>query len=132
MADIGAVGSRVPVPVPAENQQIANVDRGPTSPSPWPIPDHLAGLTQPLEPSGGQLPPAGVPGSRSAPGSDAQGGRVLPDVSSGLDPSQLVAAEQMRMLGGATATAQLLGLNMQPTFMGAFLPPPGNTQALRY
>jgi len=57
---------------------------------------------------------------------------VLSDVSSGLDPSQLVAAEQMRVLGGATATATLLGLDLRPTVIGTLLAPPGNSEALRY
>ncbi len=50
----------------------------------------------------------------------------------GRDPSQLVAAEQMRARGGASATEELLGLNRQPTVMGALAPPPGNAEALRH
>ena len=83
-------------------------------------------------PSGPGLP--GVPPSQADQGSAGSAGstRVLSDVSSGLDPSQLVAAEQMRVLGGATATARLLGLDLRPTVMGTLLAPPGNSEALRY
>src|SRR5215471_5429177 len=80
-------------------------------------------------PAGPGLP--GVPPSQ-ADESSAGSTRVLSDVSSGLDPSQLVAAEQMRVLGGATATATLLGLDLRPTVMGTLLAPPGNSEALRY
>jgi len=80
-------------------------------------------------PSGPGL--SGVPPSQ-ADESSSGSTRVLSDVSSGLDPSQLVAAEQMRVLGGATATATLLGLDLRPTVMGTLLAPPGNSEALRY
>src|SRR5215471_32965 len=80
-------------------------------------------------PSGPGL--SGVPPSQ-ADESSSGSTRVLSDVSSGLDPSQLVAAEQMRVLGGATATATLLGLDLRPTVIGTLLAPPGNSEALRY
>jgi hypothetical protein len=97
----------------------------------WPDPAHATEPSGPgsERPAGPALP--GVPANRPDQNS-ANTGRVLSDVSSGLDPSQLVAAEQMRALGGATATARLLGLDLQPTVMGALLAPPGNSEALRY
>jgi hypothetical protein len=56
----------------------------------------------------------------------------MPDVIAGRDPSQMVAAERMRAAGGASATDDLLGLNRQPSMLGAFAPPPGNSEALRH
>jgi hypothetical protein len=56
----------------------------------------------------------------------------MPDALTGRDPSQLVAAEQMRARGGASATEELLGLNRQPTMVGALAAPPGNAEALRH
>jgi hypothetical protein len=53
-------------------------------------------------------------------------------VLAGRDPSQLVAAERMREAGGASATEKLLGLNQQPSVVGAFTAPPGNSEALRH
>lgn len=57
---------------------------------------------------------------------------VLPDVLAGRDASQLTAAEQMRATGGTSATDALLGLDRQPSLMGALLAPPGNSEALRH
>lgn len=57
---------------------------------------------------------------------------VLPDVLAGREQSQMVAAERMRAAGGASATEQLLGLNQQPSIMGAIAAPPGNSEALRH
>lgn len=71
--------------------------------------------------------PTGIP----VPGAAGQG-NLLPDVLAGRDPSQLVAAERMRESGGVSATDQLLGLNRQPSVVGAFAPPPGNSEALRH
>lgn len=68
--------------------------------------------------------PTGVP----VPGQ----GQVLPDVLAGRDVSQLIAAERMREAGGASATEKLLGLNQQPSVVGAFSAPPGNSEALRH
>ena len=71
--------------------------------------------------------PTGIP-VPSAPGQ----GQILSDVLAGRDASQLVAAERMREAGGASATEKLLGLNQQPSIMGAFAAPPGNNEALRH
>src|SRR6185503_18150923 len=59
-------------------------------------------------------------------------GNAMPDVLAGRDPSQLIAAEQIRVAGGGTVTDELLGLNLQPTMAGALLAPPGNTDFLRH
>jgi hypothetical protein len=56
----------------------------------------------------------------------------MPDALAGKDPSQIVAAEQLRSRGSASATEELLGLNRQPTIMGALAAPPGNAEALRH
>ncbi len=68
------------------------------------------------------LPAPDVPGQKS----------ILPDVLLGRDPSQVLAAEQLRSTGGASATEELLGLNQQPTMPGTILPPLGNDVALRH
>jgi len=57
---------------------------------------------------------------------------ILPDALLGRDPSQVLAAEQLRATGGASATEELLGLNQQPTMPGTILPPLGNDVALRH
>lgn len=59
-------------------------------------------------------------------------GKVLSDVLAGRDPSQLTAAELLRENGGVSATEKLLGLDQQPSILGAFLAPPGNAEALRH
>jgi hypothetical protein len=59
-------------------------------------------------------------------------GKVLSDVLAGRDPSQLTAAELLRENGGVSATEKLLGLDKQPSVVGAFLAPPGNAEALRH
>lgn len=83
------------------------------------------GLATPVGQPGPQGQPVGLP----APPSTAP---LMPDALAGRDPSQLVAAEQMRARGGGTATEELLGLNRQPTIAGALPPPPGNAEALRH
>jgi hypothetical protein len=79
----------------------------------------------------GQPGPLGQPTGLPAPVQPGQVG-VMPDVLAGRDPSQMVAAERMRASGGASATDELLGLNRQPSMLGAFAPPPGNSEALRH
>lgn len=68
------------------------------------------------------LPAPDVPGQKN----------ILPDALLGRDPSQALAAEQLRATGGASATEELLGLNQQPTMPGTILPPLGNDVALRH
>jgi hypothetical protein len=83
------------------------------------------GLAAPVGQPGQLGQPVGLP----APPSTAP---LMPDALAGRDPSQLVAAEQMRARGGASATEELLGLNRRPTIMGALAAPPGNAEALRH
>src|SRR5215213_7141959 len=83
------------------------------------------GLATPVGQPGPQGQPVGLP----APPTTAP---LMPDALAGRDPSQLVAAEQLRARGGGTATEELLGLNRLPTMVGALAPPPGNAEALRH
>ena len=84
-------------------------------------PDVPTGPPGPLgQPTG--IPPPVVPGQP----------RILPDVLAGRDPSQLKAAEILRDAGGVSATEKLLGLDRQPSIVGAFSAPPGNSEALRH
>ncbi|MEA2175761.1 MAG: hypothetical protein QOD00_3353 [Blastocatellia bacterium] len=78
--------------------------------------------------------PVGQPGSLGQPtGIPVPGqGKVLPDVLAGSDATQLIGAERMREAGGVSATERLLGLNQQPSIMGALTAPPGNSDALRH
>ncbi|MDQ3321954.1 MAG: hypothetical protein M3525_05915 [Acidobacteriota bacterium] len=57
---------------------------------------------------------------------------LMPNVVTGRDPSQLIAAEKMRSNAGHSATDVLLGLNRQPSTLGTMLAPPGNLEALRH
>jgi len=57
---------------------------------------------------------------------------LMPNVVTGRDPSQLIAAEKMRSNAGHSATDVLLGLNRQPPALGAIVAPPGNIEALRH
>jgi hypothetical protein len=81
----------------------------------------------PIGPSG----PLGQPTGQPAPAGPGQT-QLLPDVLAGSEPTQFIAAEQMRSTGGASATEALLGLDRQPTILGAFFGPPGNGEALRH
>ena len=81
----------------------------------------------PAGPPGALGQPTGVP-IPATPGR----GQILPDVLAGRDPSQLTAAELLRDNGGVSATEKLLGLDLQPSIIGAFLAPPGNAEALRH
>ncbi|MGI8788216.1 MAG: hypothetical protein ACR2HG_10695 [Pyrinomonadaceae bacterium] len=57
---------------------------------------------------------------------------LMPNVITGRDPSQAIAAEKMRSSGGQSATDVLLGLNRQPSTLGVLLAPPGNLEVLRH
>jgi hypothetical protein len=57
---------------------------------------------------------------------------LMPNVVTGRDASQQIAAEKMRSNAGYSATEVLLGLNRQPSTIGILLAPPGNLDALRH
>jgi hypothetical protein len=57
---------------------------------------------------------------------------LMPEVVTGRDATQFIAAEKMRSNGGVSATDVLLGLNQQPSVLGGLLAPPGNLEALRH
>lgn len=58
--------------------------------------------------------------------------QLMPNVVTGRDASQQIAAEKMRSNAGYSATEVLLGLNQQPSTTGVLLAPPGNLDALRH
>jgi hypothetical protein len=119
MSDVRGVNNSA---VPPANQRVDEpVGKVPTS-GPQPAqPDIPTGPPGPLGQPTGMPPPA-------APGQP----RILPDVLAGRDPSQLKAAELLRDTGGVSATEKLLGLDRQPSIVGAFSAPPGNSEALRH
>ena len=57
---------------------------------------------------------------------------LMPEVVTGREASQLIAAEKLRTNAGESATDVLLGLNRQPSVLGGLLAPPGNIEALRH
>lgn len=57
---------------------------------------------------------------------------LMPNVVTGRDATQQIAAEKMRSNAGYSATEVLLGLNRQPLTTGILLAPPGNLDALRH
>ena len=116
MSDIrGVNNAAVPPPAQGVEEPVGKVSTG------GPQPDMPAGPPGPLgQPTG--MPPPVAPGQP----------RVLPDVLAGRDPSQLKAAELLRDSGGVSATERLLGLDLQPSIVGAFSAPPGNSEALRH
>jgi hypothetical protein len=113
----GVQDSTLPV-----NQRVDDpVRKAPTATNQPAVPETPTGPPGPL----GQ--PTGLP-SPVAPDQ----ARILSDVLAGRDPSQLRAAESLRERGGVSATEKLLGLDRQPSIVGAFPPPPGNSEALRH
>jgi hypothetical protein len=89
--------------------------------------------SQPVQPNMPAGPPGalGQPTGLPPPVTPGQP-QILPDVLAGRDPSQLKAAELLRDTGGVSATEKLLGLDRQPSIVGAFSAPPGNSEALRH
>lgn len=79
--------------------------------------------------------PVGQPGKARQP-ADAerlpQSQKILTDAAIGGDNSQTEAAKHLTMLGGASATDKLLGLDLRPTMTGTLAPPPGNSEFLRH
>lgn len=122
MADVGGVNNAPGRVTPAQGQGDASAEAVRPMNQPGVQPE---GLATPVGQPGPQGQPVGLP----APPATAP---LMPDALAGRDPSQLVAAEQMRARGGASATEELLGLNRQPTMAGALPPPPGNAEALRH
>ncbi|MET0753975.1 MAG: hypothetical protein ABWZ66_11400 [Pyrinomonadaceae bacterium] len=57
---------------------------------------------------------------------------LMPNVVTGRDATQQIAAEKMRSNAGYSSTEVLLGLNRQPSTTGILLAPPGNLDALRH
>lgn len=57
---------------------------------------------------------------------------LMPNVVTGRDASQMIAAEKLRSNGGHSATDVLLGLHRQPSTLGVLLAPPGNLEMLRH
>lgn len=117
MPDVKGVGGQIPPPA---NQTQAS--------------ERAAGQ---VNPTGAQEVPVGQPGTLGQPtGLPAPvlpgQTKILPDVLAGREPTQMFAAERIREAGGASATEVLLGLNRQPSILGAFAPPPGNSEALRH
>ena len=122
MADLSGVNNAPGRVTPAQGQGDASAEAVRPANQPGVQPE---GLATPVGQPGPQGQPVGLP----LPPSTAP---LMPDALAGRDPSQLVAAEQMRARGGASATEELLGLNRQPTMVGALAPPPGNAEALRH
>lgn len=122
MADVSGVNHAPGRVTPAQGQGDASAEAVRPTGQPGVQPE---GLATPVGQPGPQGQPIGLP----APPTTVP---LMPDALAGRDPSQLVAAEQMRARGGASATEELLGLNRQPTIMGALAPPPGNAEALRH
>lgn len=122
MADVGGVNNAHGRVTPAQGQGDASAAAVTPQGQPGVQPE---GLATPVGQPGPQGQPVGLP----APPTTAP---LMPDALAGRDPSQLVAAEQMRARGGASATEELLGLNRLPTMVGALAPPPGNAEALRH
>lgn len=122
MAEVGGVNNAPGRVMPAQGQGDASAEAVRPMNQPGVQPE---GLATPVGQPGPQGQPVGLP----APPSTAP---LMPDALAGRDPSQLVAAEQLRARGGASATEELLGLNLRPTMVGALPPPPGNAEALRH
>lgn len=120
MAEISGIGSGGVLP--QSQNQIGGERNAATQVNPANLPDPNAPVGQPGplgQPTGVPIPPGQQP-------------VVLPEVLTGSHPTQMIAAEQMRARGGASAVEELLGLNKQPTIMGALAAPPGNSEALRH
>lgn len=120
MAEIGGVNNAPGTVTPAQGQTEA--------PGVNPAAQSVGGPEGSAAPVG-QPGVLGQPVGLPAPPTTAP---LMPDALAGRDPSQLVAAEQMRARGGAGATEELLGLNRQPTMLGVLAAPPGNAEALRH
>ena len=117
MSDVrGVNNSAIPPPGQRIDEPAGKTPGGGTTPSDIPTgPPGALG-----QPTG--MPPPVAPGQA----------QILPDVLAGREPSQMRAAELLRDTGGVSATEKLLGLDRQPSIVGAFAAPPGNSEALRH
>lgn len=122
MADLSGVNNAPGRVTPAQGQGDASAEAVRPLNQPGVQPE---GMATPVGQPGPQGQPVGLP----APPTTLP---LMPDALAGRDPSQLVAAEQMRTRGSASATEELLGLNRRPTIVGALAAPPGNAEALRH
>jgi hypothetical protein len=123
MSDVGRVGGHFP---PQKQEQVSEKPSGAQSHTSSHVPQtQTPPPNAPLGKPGLHGQPTGMP----APGVSGQT-KIMSDALTGRDPSQAIAAEQMRAAGGASATEELLGLNRQPPMAGALAPPPGNQEAL--
>jgi hypothetical protein len=125
MSDVGRVGGHIP---PQKQDQVSEKPAGAQSRTPPHTPQTQ---TPPPNVPLGEPGPHGQPTGMPAPGVSGQT-KIMSDALTGRDPSQAIAAEQMRATGAASATEELLGLNRQPPMAGALAPPPGNQEALSH
>lgn len=119
MAEIKNIGGQ-PLPIGEQNVQKVGEDIGK-------LPTQLPQNSETSVGRGNAGQPIGLP-----PTDPTTQNALMPNVVTGRDASQLVAAEKMRSNGGHSATDVLLGLNQQPSTLGVMLAPPGNLEALRH
>lgn len=125
MAEIGNVNNRLP-PAPGTAADGRALDVGAVGNETRRV------TTQPGAPTNASVGQPGALGQPTGLPVAGAGAQVLPDVLAGRDPSQMAAAERMRQAGGASAVEALLGLDRQPSIVGALTAPPGNLEALRH
>lgn len=121
MPEVNKVGNQ---PLPIE-QQVQKPSGAPEN-----LPGQLppdTNLEQAAVGRGNAGQPVGVP-----PKTPLTQNALMPEVVTGRDATQFIAAEKMRSNGGVSATDVLLGLNQQPSILGGLLAPPGNLEALRH
>jgi hypothetical protein len=119
MADIKNVGNQ-PLPVDQNAAKIADEAAAK-------LPNQVAPQTDSAVGRGAIGQPVGQP--QIEPTTQNQ---LMPNVVTGRDASQMIAAEKLRANGGHSATDVLLGLNRQPSALGVLVAPPGNLEMLRH
>lgn len=120
MAEVNKIGNQ---PLPVSEQQVQK-PQGATEKLPAQLPEQ-GGEQNVGRGTIGQ--PVGVP-----PKIPLTQNALMPEVVTGREASQLIAADKLRSNGGVSATDVLLGLNRQPSVLGGLLAPPGNLEALRH
>ena len=120
MPEIGRIGGSIP---PQKQDLAAERTAGPANTAHTPP----AARNVPIGPPGPLSQPTGLP-APVAPGQT----KLLPGVVAERDPSRSISTERLSTLGGTSATEELMGLNRQPSILGAFSTPPGNNEALRH